>query len=86
MATLLDFNEVDEVDLWLSSPKRDEVIGPLGVTARTVVAPRNPNHVGLLAEIPGVPAFEAITASEAGAKAMRFDGVRPDTLVTLVES
>jgi hypothetical protein len=35
MATYLAFHEVDDVDHWLNSPRREEVFGPLGITART---------------------------------------------------
>ncbi len=79
-------HEVDDVAHWLSSPKRAEVFGPLGITMRTFVDPTNPNRVGLLGDIPDMDAFQAVMASEAGAEAMKFDGVRPETLVILVES
>ena len=35
MPTLLIFHEVDDVDHWVSSPKRKEVFGPLGISVRT---------------------------------------------------
>jgi hypothetical protein len=35
METLLVFHEVDDVDHWLGSPKREEFFGPLGITVRT---------------------------------------------------
>jgi hypothetical protein len=40
MATYLAFHEVDDVDHWLSSPKREEVFGPLGITIRTFKDPQ----------------------------------------------
>ncbi len=40
MATYLAFHEVDDVDHWLNSPKREEVFGPLGIAARTFQDPR----------------------------------------------
>jgi len=52
MGTVMIFHEVDDVDHWLTSPKREEVFGPLGITIRTFVDPDTPNRVGLLAEIP----------------------------------
>jgi len=80
------FHEVDDVDHWLTSPKREEVFGPLGITIRTFVDPDTPNRVGLLAEIPDMDAYREVMASEAAADAMKTDGVRPETLVVLVES
>ena len=85
MPTLLIFHEVDDVDHWLSSPKRDEVFGPVGIKIRTFTDPAGSNRVGLIAEIPDMAAFEQIMQSEAGAEAMKFDGVRPETLLSLVE-
>jgi hypothetical protein len=80
------FHEVDDVDHWLTSPKREEVFGPLGITIRTFVDPDTPNRVGLLAEIPDMDAYREVMASDAAADAMKTDGVRPETLVVLVES
>jgi len=85
MATLLAFHEVDDVDHWLSSPKREEVFGPLGITIRTFRDPKGSNRVALVAEIPDMAAFDAVMQSEAGADAMKVDGVRPETLVMLTE-
>ena len=39
MRTIIIFQEVDDVEQWLASPKRHEVFGPLGITARTFVDP-----------------------------------------------
>ena len=86
MATLLAFHEVDDVDHWLSSPKRQEVFGPLGITIRTFTDPEGSQRVGLIAEIPDMVAFQEIMQSQAGADAMKFDGVRRDTLVLLSEA
>ena len=40
MTTLIAIHEVDDVDHWLKSPKREEVFGPLGIVMRTFVDPR----------------------------------------------
>lgn len=37
-------------------------------------------------EVADTDAFQAVMESEAGAAAMEYDGVRPETLVVLVES
>ncbi len=34
MPTLLVFHEVDDVEEWLKSPRREEIFRPAGVTAR----------------------------------------------------
>jgi hypothetical protein len=85
MTTLLAFHEVDDVDHWLSSPKREEVFGPLGITVRTFRDPEGSNRVGLIAEIPDMAEWQELMQSEAGADAMKFDGVRPETLLILTE-
>lgn len=85
MATHLAFHEVDDVDHWLSSPKREEVFGPIGVTVRTFRDPQGSKRVGLILEIPDMAAFEGVMQSQAGAEAMKFDGVHPETLLTLDE-
>jgi hypothetical protein len=85
MTTLIAFHEVDDVDHWLGSTKRAEVFGPLGVTIRTFHDPEGSNRVGLIADIPDMAAWQELMESEAGADAMKFDGVRPETLVILTE-
>jgi hypothetical protein len=83
MATYIAFHEVDDVDHWLHSPKRQELFGPLGITGQLFTDPEKPNRVGLILEVPDMEAFQKLIQSEAGADAMRFDGVRPETLVIL---
>jgi hypothetical protein len=85
MATVMIFHEVDDVGHWVNSPKREEVFGPLGVTARTFVDPEKTNRVGLIADIPDMDAFQKLLQSEAGAEAMKHDGVRPETILMLVQ-
>jgi hypothetical protein len=86
MTTVMIFHEVDDVDHWVQSPKREEFFGPLGMTARTFVDPDKTNRVGLIVEVPDLDALQAALASEGAAEAMKFDGVRPETIVMLVES
>jgi len=85
VATFIAHHEVDDVDHWLASSKREEVFGPLGVTMRTFVDPTNASRVGLIAEIPDFDAFQEFMATPAAAEAMHADGVRPETLVILAE-
>ena len=81
MATHIAFHEVDDVDHWLSSSKREEVFAPLGITMRAFRDPAGSNRVGLIAEIPDMPAFREFMQTEAAADAMKADGVRPETLL-----
>jgi hypothetical protein len=83
---MMIFHEVDDVDHWLSSPKREEILGPLGITHRTFIDPTNTNRVGLLVEVPDMEVFQGLMESADGADAMKFDGLRPETIVMLVES
>jgi hypothetical protein len=85
MATYLAFHEVDDVDHWLNSPKRQEVFGDLGITVRTFQDPQGSNRVGMIVEIPDFAAFQEFMQTEPAAEAMKHDGVRPDTLVILAE-
>jgi hypothetical protein len=85
VATYLVFHEVDDVEHWLSSPKREEVFGPMGITARTFHDPEGSNRVGLVVEIPDLGAYQEFMQTEAAADAMKHDGVRPETLLVLSE-
>jgi len=85
MPTLLVFHEGDDVDHWLASPKREEFFGPLGMTARTFRDPEGSNRVGLIVEVPSLEAWQAALQSEGAAEAMKYDGVRPETIIGLVE-
>ena len=85
MATYVITHEVDDVDRWLSSSKRDEVFGPIGVSVRTFSDPNGSNKTGLIAEIPDMEAFQELMKSDAAAEAMKHDGVKPETLLVLSE-
>jgi hypothetical protein len=86
MPTIMISHEVDDVEHWLSSSKREELFGPLGITVRTFIDPAKSNRVGLIVEVPDMDTFQRMMESEAAADAMKFDGVRPETILTLVES
>jgi hypothetical protein len=85
MRTIMIFHEVDDVDHWLASPKRREIFGPLGITARTFVDPEQSNRVGLIVEVPSMEAFREAMGSPGVADGMKYDGVRPETLQVLTE-
>jgi hypothetical protein len=79
MATYVITHEVDDVEHWLGSPKREELFGPMGITVRTFRDPDGSNQTALIAEIPDMKAFQ-VMRSEAAADAMKHDGVNPQTL------
>ena len=85
MATVLIFHDVDDVDHWFRSPKREELFGPHGITARPFRDPQGSKHVGLIAEIPDMAVWQDVLQSEAGAAAMEHDGVHPDTIIAMLE-
>jgi hypothetical protein len=86
MLTVMAFHEVDDVDHWVRSPKREEFFGPLGMTVRTFVDPDKTNRVGLIITVPDMETLQSALSSPAAAEAMKFDGVRPETMLMLVES
>ena len=83
MATLIAFHEVDNVNHWLHSPKRQEFFGAMGITGQLFTDPANSNRVGLIVEVPDMEAFQKFMQSEEAAEAMRSDGVRAETLLIL---
>jgi hypothetical protein len=85
MRTIMIFHEVDDVAHWLASPKRREIFGPLGITARTFVDSEHSKRVGLIVEAPSMDAFREAMAAPGAAEAMRHDGVRADTIMVLTE-
>jgi hypothetical protein len=77
---------VKDKDHWLSSPKREEVFGPLGVTnIRTFVDPQDPSKVALVMDVADMDAVMAAMQEPSMAEAMSQDGVAPETLRILVE-
>ena len=87
MPTVFIYHEVKDKDHWLASPKREEVLGPLGVTnIRLFVDPENPTRVGGMMDVPDMEALMAAMQTEEGAEAMAYDGILLETLVVLVEA
>ena len=53
MPTVVATHDVKDVDHWLSSPKRGEFFGPLGIThIRTFVSPTDRSHVSISMDVP----------------------------------
>ena len=87
MTTVIVVHDVDDATHWLSSPKRAEFFGALGMTTRAFVDPGGKNRVGLIIE--NVPSLEALTEALTGAdaaEAMKHDRVHPDTVEIFVAS
>lgn len=86
MPAVVATHEVKDVDHWLSSPKRGEFFGPLGVTnVRTFVNPTDRTHVSISMDVPDLDAMMAALQSEAGVAAMEYDGVLGETLVLYIQ-
>lgn len=87
MTTVIAVHEVEDVDHWLSSPKRIEFFGAQGMTVKTFVSPGGGHRVGLIIE--NVPSLEALTEALQGAdaaEAMKHDKVVPETVELFVAS
>jgi len=87
MPTVIGYHSIKDKDHWLSSPKREEVFGPLGVTnIRTFVDPEDPTRAAVLMDVPDMDALMSAMQTQAAADAMAYDGVLPETLVILIEA
>lgn len=85
MPKLIATHEVGDVAHWLASPKRADVFGGVATNITTFVLPGDTSRVALSMEVADMDAFDAVMKSEAGAAAMKYDGVRPETLVVYLE-
>ena len=87
MPTVIGHHDISKgAEHWLSSPKREEVFGPLGVTnIRTFVDPRDPTHVAIMMDVADLDRLMAAMGTPEAAAAMEHDGVKPETLRILVE-
>jgi len=88
MPTIVAHHNISkDTNHWLTSPKRQELFGPLGVTnIRTFVDPRNPARVAVMMDVPDMDALAAAMQSPAAAASMAEDGVVPESVVFLVDS
>ena len=85
MPRLIVTHEVDDVAHWLSSPKREEVFAGIAADLRTYVLQGDSNRVALSMDVTDMDALDAMMKSDAGADAMKYDGVRPDTIAMYFE-
>ncbi|CCM77190.1 hypothetical protein [Rhizobium mesoamericanum] len=88
MPTIIGYHNITKgAKHWLTSPKRKEFFGPLGVTnIRTFVDPQDQTRAAVMMDVPDLEALQAAMQSKAAADAMAFDGVLPESLVILVET
>ena len=88
MPTIIAHHNITKgTEHWLTSPKRKELFGPLGVTnIRTFVDPQNPARAAVMMDVPDLDALKTAMQSKAAGDAMALDGVVPESLVILVES
>ena len=86
MTKLIATHEVDDVAHWLASPRRAQVFDGVATNISTFVLPGDDNRVAVSMDVADMDAFDRVMKSDAGAEAMKHDGVRPDTLVLYTES
>ena len=78
MPTVMVHHDIKDKDHWLSSPKREEFFGPLGVTnIRRFVDPDNPTRVGLVMDVPDMDALAAAMETQEAADAEAYDASSP---------
>jgi len=85
MESVIAYHDVEDVDRWLASSKRDEFFQAHGMSTRAFRDPEGSNRVGVLIETPDMETLQAALQSEQAAEAMKHDGVRPETILMLVE-
>ncbi|MBT8416756.1 MAG: hypothetical protein KJO42_04885 [Silicimonas sp.] len=85
MPKLVVTHEVDDVAHWLASPKRAEVFDGIATDLTTYVLSGDSNRVAVSMHVSDMEALDAMMKGDAGAEAMKHDGVRPDTLLLYVE-
>jgi len=88
MPTIIGHHKINKgAEHWLSSPKRRELFGSIGVTnIRTFVDPQDSTQVAIMMDVPDLNALQKAMQSKAAADAMSHDGVVPESLVILAES
>lgn len=85
MPKLVVTHEVNNVAHWLASPRREEVFSGVAKNICTFVDPTDASEVALTMDVPDMGAFDAVLQSAAGADAMQYDGVRPETVKIYVQ-
>ena len=86
MPKLIATHEVNDVAHWLASPMREQAFAGIATNITTYVLPGDSNRVALSMDVADMAAFDAVMKSDVAAKAMKHDGVRPETLVMYIAS
>jgi len=87
MPTVVAYHSVTDKDHWLTSSRREEVFGPLGVTnIRTFVDPTDPTRVAVVMDVADMDVVMAAMDQPVMGEAMAYDTVIPESLVLLVEA
>lgn len=82
---LIVTHDVDDVDHWFNSPKREELFGPLGISVTPFRSPDGDGDgIALLFDTPDMATFEAALEGAEAEAAMEYDGVRPATIKVFV--
>jgi hypothetical protein len=87
MPTVVVYHDIVKgKDHWLSSPTREEVIGPHGVSnIRTFVDPQDSTKVAVVMDVADMDTLMAAMQQPGMGEAMESDGVSPETMRILVE-
>jgi hypothetical protein len=81
---VLAIHDVDDVEHWFGSTKRDEFFEARGMSATGFRGPDGGTTVAVLIETPDMDALQAALATPEAQQAMRHDGVKADTLRILL--
>ncbi len=80
-------HDVEDVQHWLASPKRDAFFKTHGMTVRTFTSPDGGHNVGVVIEnVPDMATLMAALQTEEAAAAMKHDRVDPTSMRMYVES
>ena len=90
MPTIMIFHEVRNGENWAEAWRkgkgsRHELFGQFGIKARTFRDPKNYDSTGVILEAPDMAKFQKFMESAEAKKAMAEDGLKIETMRTLVE-
>jgi len=90
MTTIIIFHEVRSGEHWAEAWRkgrgsRHELFAKSGIKARTFRDPKNFDSTGVMLEIPDMAKWQTLLESDEVKKAMTEDGLKLETMRTLVE-
>jgi hypothetical protein len=75
MPTIVAYHQIKDAKHWLSSSKREELFGPLGVTnIRTFVDPQDPTRAAVMMDVPDMDAVMSAMKTEKARRATACGG------------